>query len=143
MPRSLNIYLAGGMGSLSFEEQTRWRNQVRDEILYGGHDYNAKPYFFSPPEFYNFEEPSHETEKEVMNFDLNRLRNSDLIIVNFNDKSSLGTMAEIAIAYENRIPIVGLNVGNESLHPWQVEMCDRVFNDMLKMVEFIVEFHLM
>ena len=62
------------------------------------------------------------TQHEGMEFDLNRVRSSDLIIVNFNDVYSLGTMAEIATAYERRIPIIGLNENNQDLHPWQTEM---------------------
>lgn len=51
-----------------------------------------------------------------MEFDLNRVRNSDLIIVNFNDMYSLGIMAEIAIVYERKIPVIGLNETKQSLH---------------------------
>lgn len=140
--KDCSIYLAGGMGSLSFEEQTKWRNQVCDAIVFGEYDYDIKPYFFSPPQYYNFEETSHKTEKEVMDFDLNRLRNSDLVIVNFNDPQSLGTAMELAIAFENRIPVVGLNKDGAELHPWLIECCSRICDDMYELVEHIVEFYL-
>lgn len=139
---SVRIYLAGGMGSLSFEEQTKWRNQVRDAILYGEYDCNIKPYFFSPPHFYNFEEPTHKTEREVMDFDLSRLRNSNLVIVNFNDPKSLGTAMELMLARELKIPVIGLNKDGIELHPWLIECTTRICDDMYELVEHVVEYYL-
>lgn len=136
------IYLAGGMSDLSFEDQMKWRNQIRNAILYGEYDYTVKPYFFSPPDFYNFEEQCHKTEKEVMDFDLNRLRKSDLVVVNFNAPQSLGTAMELAVAFENRIPVIGLNENGATLHPWLVECCTRICDDMYELVEHVAEFYL-
>ena len=139
---NVKIYLAGAMASLSFEEQTKWRQQISDEILYGGHDYKFKPIFIDPTRYYNFENPSHKSEKEVMNFDLHKVRTSDVVVVNFNDPNSLGTAMEIAIAYENRIPVIGLNKDDAELHSWLVKCCDRVCDDMYEVVEHIVDFYL-
>lgn len=77
-----------------------------------------------------------------MEFDLYKVRNSDLLVVNFNDMYSLGSMSEMAIAYDRRIPIVGLNIDNQTLHPWQNEMCNRIFNDIDKMLAYIKNFYL-
>ncbi len=77
-----------------------------------------------------------------MEFDLNKVRHSDLIICNFNDIYSLGTMAELAIAYERRIPVIGLNVDEQTLHPWQIEFCTRIFNDMDEMLDYVKDFYL-
>ena len=77
-----------------------------------------------------------------MEFDLNKVRNSDLIIVNFNDMYSLGTMSEIAIAYEKRIPIIGLDTDNQNLHPWQIEMTNRIFSNIDEMLNYIKYYYL-
>ena len=53
---TVKIYLSGGMGNLSFEEQSKWRKQVIDAIKFNGYDYEKKPIFFNPVDFYNFEE---------------------------------------------------------------------------------------
>ena len=134
------VYLAGGMSGLSYEDQIKWRSNVKDAILYGEYDYSIEPYFFSPPEYYPIEEHRHKSEREALEFDLNALRKSDLVIVNFNAPNSLGTMAELAIAYENRIPIVGLNKDGVELHPWIVEFCTRICDDMYELVEYVVEY---
>lgn len=135
------IYLSGAMGSLSFEEQSKWRQQVINAIKYN-YECEKKPIFFNPVDYYNFEEVRYKTQREVMNFDLNGLRNSDLVIVNFNDPSSLGTCAELAIAYDMKIPIVGINKDSKELHPWLECFCDRMCESIKEAVEYVVEFYL-
>lgn len=139
---TVRIYLSGGMGNLSFDEQSKWRRQVMDAIKFGGYDVAKKVAFFNPVDYYNFEEVRHRSEREVMEFDLNALRNSDLVIVNFNDPKSLGTCAELAIAYEMKIPIIGINRNNHELHPWLTEFTNRMCNDIRELVEYVVEFYL-
>ena len=136
------IYLSGGMGNLSFEEQSKWRKQIIDAIKFGDYDYEKKPIFFNPVDYYNFKEARHRSEREVMQFDLNGLRNSDLVIVNFNNPKSIGTAAELAIAYDMKIPIIGINKDNQELHPWLVEFTSRMCDDIREAVEHIVEFYL-
>ena len=137
----VKIYLSGAMGSLSFDEQSKWRRQIMDAINFN-YDCKKKPVFFNPVNYYNFEEVRYKTQREVMQFDLNGLRHSDLVIVNFNDPSSLGTCAELAIAYDMKIPIVGINKDNKELHPWLECFCDRMCESVKEAVEYVVEFHL-
>ena len=70
----------------------------------------------NPVDYYNFKDKLFDTEKEVMRFDTNFVRNSDLVIVNANDPKSIGTSMEIAIAYEHHIPVLILNKDIEPLH---------------------------
>ena len=137
----VRIYLSGGMGALSFEEQSKWRQQVMDAIKFN-YDCEKKVSFFNPVNYYNFEEVRYRTQREVMQFDLNALRNSDLVIVNFNDPSSLGTCAELAIAYDMKKPIIGINKDNKELHPWLECFCDRMCESIKEAVEYVVDFHL-
>lgn len=138
----LRIYMAGGMNGLSFEEQIKWRSNVRDAILYGGYDYEIKPLFFSPPEYYPINEPVHKSEREAMEFDLNALRKSDLVVVNFNAPNSIGTAMELMLARELRIPVVGLNKDGVELHPWIIECTTRICDDMYELVEHITSHYL-
>lgn len=137
----VKIYLSGGMGSLSYEEQSKWRKQVQDAINFN-YDCAKKPIFFNPVNYYNFEEVRYRSEREVMEFDLNALRNSDLVIVNFNDPKSIGTAAELAIAKELHIPIIGINLGNQELHPWLIEFTTRMCENIREAVEYAVDFYL-
>ena len=78
----------------------------------------------------------YESEKEVRDFDLNILRNSNLLIVNFNKPDSIGTAQELAIAHELHIPVLGLNENRCELHPWLRECCDRIFDSMYELIEY-------
>ena len=139
---SVRVYLSGGMRNLSFEEQSKWRRQIIDAITYGDYDYEKKPIFFNPVNYYNFTEVRHRSEREVVEFDLNGLRNSDLVIVNFNDPKSIGTAAELAIAYEMKIPVIGININNQELHPWLTEFTTRMCSSIREAVEHTVDFYL-
>ena len=143
--RSISIYLCGGMqkyGKENFDKSNDWRKYCKKtlescESLYGVSVINPNDYFG-----FNSEPPQYKSQTEVMNLDLHKLRNSDLVIANFNDMYSLGSMAELAIAHERRIPIIGLDVDKQELHPWQVCMCERIFNDIDEMLDYIQDFYL-
>lgn len=136
------IYLSGGMSFLTWEEQTKWRRQVRDAIKYGDYDHNKNIVFFDPTQYYNFEEKQHKTEKEIMEFDLYNLRNSDLVIVNFNNHGSIGTAMELMLAKELRIPIIAFGAKDKDVHPWLLECCTRVCDSMRDAVNHVAEFYL-
>lgn len=138
---TVKIYLSGSMMDSSWEEQTKWRQQVQDAIKFN-YECEKKPIFFNPVNYFNFEEVRYKSQREVMNFDLNGLRNSDLVIVNFNNPSSLGTCAELAIAYDMKMPIVGINKDGKELHPWLECFCDRICGSIKEAVEYVVEFYL-
>ena len=143
--RDCQIYLCGGMGKFGkdkFELGNSWRVYCKEALEKYECVYKVK--VINPNDYFNFldEPPRYKTQKEVMNFDLNKLKHSDLVIANFNDKYSLGSMSEITIAYDRGIPVIGLDIGKQELHPWQIEMCERIFNDIDEMLDYIEEFYL-
>ena len=144
MGNTYNIYTCGGMGKFgkeNFDESNKWRRYCKQTLEIC--ECNHKVEVINPNDYFNFvDEPLYETQNEVMRFDLHKLRNSNLVIANFNDMYSLGSMAEIAIAYDRGIPIIGLNEGGYALHPWQVCMCERIFDNIDKMLDYIEDFYL-
>lgn len=138
---TVKIYLSGAMGSVSFEEQSKWRKQIIDTIKYN-YDVSKKPIFFNPVDYYGFEEKRHKSEREVFEFDLYNLRNSNLVVVNFNDSKSIGTAMELLLAKELHIPVVGFGVNGQTIHPWLLECCTRVCNDIREAASHVVEFYL-
>lgn len=101
-----------------------------------------KPEFFNPVQYFNFEEKRYKSEREVMEFDLNAVRKSDLIIVNFNDEKSIGTAMEMMLAHEMHIPIIGINIDKRQLHPWLECCCMRMCESLREAVDYTVEFYL-
>lgn len=132
----------GKFGKENFNKGNAWRVYCKNTLENYECDYKVK--VCNPNDFFNFVDnpPQYKSQKEVMNFDLHKLRKSSLVIANFNDMYSLGSMAEMAIAHEKRIPIIGLDIENQELHPWQVCMCERIYNDIDEMLDYIEDFYL-
>lgn len=135
--KELNIYLSGGMADLTFEESDEWRQTIEHELQYDA----VK--VFNPNWYYNYENPEEfDTDKEVMDFDLYNLRRADLVIVNFNSPKSIGTAQELALAYEWKIPIVGLNTQGNELHPWLEIECTKMFEEMVDLIQYVKDYYL-
>lgn len=125
----INVYLSGAMqkfGKDEYEKSNKWR---KDIVAYCRNYYFDKINFFNPNDYWNFKDEEQNTfsEREIMEYDLYRLKKSDILFVYINYLWSLGTMAEIAIAYELRKPIIIVNASGEELHSWQKEMANIVF----------------
>ncbi len=143
--KEYKIYLSGGMmkfGAKNFDEGNRWREYCKNTLENCECNYKVK--VFNPNQYFSFKDnaPEYDSELEVMRYDLHNLRKSDLVIVNYNDKWSLGTMSEVAIAYDRNIPIIALNETGEDIHPWQKCMVERVFYNINDMLVYIGDFYL-
>lgn len=139
--QNYSVYLAGGMQGMSLEECNQWRECVRNKCKnIESTKYNVD--IINPNDYFNFFNKQHKSEREVREFDLWKVRKSDLIVVNFNNPNSIGTAQELAVAYEYRIPIIGLNESNIQLHPWLIECCNRIFDDIDEMISYIKDFYL-
>ena len=112
-----------------------------DAISYQ-YEHEKKATFFNPVNFYNFEEKRHKSEKEVMEFDLYNLRNSDIVIVNFNNEKSIGTAMELMLAKEYKIPVIAFGINEKEIHPWLLECCTRICDSLREAVEYVVDFYL-
>lgn len=139
----IKIYLSGGMESFgkdNYEKSNNWRLDVKDWIEKMT---DNKVKVFNPNDHWNFTmDESTINERECMDYDIWQLRNSDLVIYNNNDPYSRGSMAEIAIAYERKIPIIILNEDDNALHCWMKCMSNRVFDDREDMMYYLAEHYL-
>lgn len=146
MSERFRIYLSGGMqnfGKENFDKSNNWRVEAESIFneLNGYSDNNINITCFNPNRLYSFkDEYIEDSDRTMMDNDLYYLRRSDVVLVNFNDPKSLGTMAEIAIAYERGIPVVGINVdGNNTLHSWQESICKRILYSVEEACEYIYD----
>ena len=76
-------YLAGGMckfGEYKFNESNFWRVHIQEVLS------EMPVEVCNPNDYFSFKDnpAKYKSIKEVMEFDLNKVRNSDFIIVNFN-----------------------------------------------------------
>ena len=119
------FYLSGAMTDVDKNESIQWRRYLSSIF----------PGVFNPWEYWDVVDEYD--NREVMNYDLNKLRKSDLVIVNFElNPKSIGTNMEIAIAHELRIPIIGFCV-TEELHYWQRDMCEKIFDNWDDLINYV------
>ena len=157
--REKNIYLAGAIGCYGNNQAnaTMWRFDAEESIKRHVVSYDGvltKWNVIDPCDYYMYGEGLHHTEKEVMGFDLNRVNNSDVILVNLNDlDKSIGTSDEILYAYLHSIPVIGFlqtdevlqeNETKELLHPWKYEQINRIetgLDALEKAVDYICTYY--
>ena len=135
------IYLSGGMTALCEEEQTAWRRTFQNVFdVFDGNE--NTPVIFDPTQYYSLFYKEHKSDREAMEYDLYKLRNADLVIVNFNVPESIGTAMELMLAKEYHIPVIGLNENNVELHPWLKECCTRICDSFDELIDHVVGFYL-
>lgn len=123
----IKIFLSGGQKNLDKESRTSWRKWLKKDLMC---DNKVKCLIFDPTEHFDYDLP-YISERQIMNYDLYHIRTSDIIIVNFNDPSSIGTATEIATAFELRKPIIGLHEDkSKEIYPWHIEMVDYIADDL-------------
>lgn len=128
--KEYKIYLAGAMGCYKTKEEANaWRKYVEDQFkLVNKYCDNVKYECFNPCNYFDYWNPSHKTEKEIMRIELSVLSKCDCVLVNLKDlDKSLGTSDEILYAYLHNIPIFGFCESEEFvLHPWKEEQITRI-----------------
>ena len=125
----LNVYLSGSMQDIDKNESAKWRSFVKKKL-------KDCASCFDPWDHFDFQMVDL-SDREVMNYDLYQLRRSDLVICNINYTRSLGTMSELAIAYDRRIPILAINTSGELLHPWLATMPEKIFASWDDLIEYV------
>lgn len=153
---NFRIYLGGGVTGLTFEEANGWREWFEKNVGKYSDKAYCKAVCINPMKYYNFNmNPESYTQREIMDFDLSKVRSSNLMVVNFNSPKSLGTSIEMAIAYDRKIPILGLrdrvdceneewtasNIYKE-IYPWQEDMCLKMFDTIDELVDYVINYFL-
>lgn len=129
----------GLFGKEQFDKCNDWRLDIKTLIEEGN---NGKAKCCNPNDHFNFlDDCGYKTQREIMDFELYKIRNSNALIVNFNDPKSIGSACEMAVAFENRIPIIGLCENREEniIHPWLKEFCERIFTDREELILYMIK----
>lgn len=129
------IYLSGPICGLTFAECTEWRGLVKHrledfaEILDPMRDVTADTFdtvITTDGGSQSTADPVMNTDRGIITRDYFDTVTSTLLIVNLlgAKKASIGTVAEIAWAYQARIPIIVImeDTGNVHEHPFVTEL---------------------
>lgn len=125
-----------------------WRIHVKDFFEKNTDDYKV----INPTDYYQYDENYHKTDKEVFRFDLRKVSNSDIVLVNLNDiRKSIGTCIEVYEAYKNNIPVIGflddelpIEEMIKQIHPWIYCCVDRIEtgkDSLDKAINYIVDYY--
>lgn len=136
------IYLAGAMGCFGkerFDEGDDWRVHIKRELESADSVY--KVICDNSNDYYNFLNKEYESELEIQKVYLDKVRQANLVIVNFNTYST-ATSKELAVAYEYRKHVIGLNENGLELHPCDVNDSVRIFTDMNELLDHVKKFYL-
>lgn len=145
-----SVYLIGAMqiyGNRS-EKAKGWRDKVKDYFI----KYSSNFECISPTDYYEIGSDYHKSACEVMRFDLRKVKESDIVLVNLKDiRQSIGSNDEIFYAYMLGKPIVGFiqeKFTGEKLidyiHEWKYEQIDRIEtgeNALEKACEYIKNYY--
>lgn len=143
--KELKIYEAGKMSGLNFYDMNQWRNDVKALLIASAQIHACNINVMNPCDYYNFEAKRHQSEAEVMDFDIHNVITSDLIVVNVEGlKTSDGTKIELYEAWCQGIPVIALDELNEyeELHPWIQRCITRVEKNMSAVVGYISDFYM-
>ena len=144
MSNTIKIYLAGQMSNLTYDQMNSWRVELKHMLLKSAEMSGVKIKVINPVDYYNFQNPRHKTEREVMDYDLNHVKSSDIVIVNlYGLNDSRGTGHEIYEAFRSGIPVLAF--GNiyeyKNVHPWDKECITRVDWTKEELIEYITDFY--
>lgn len=139
------IYTCGKMSGISFQEQMEWRSNVEHEVrIRTYYDFDVK--FIHPPMFYNYEENNHQSEREILEWEMAQLHDCDIVVVNLDgiedttgSHMELGAVQGINMFGDKHIFVIGLGK-DENLHPWIRESCIRIEEDPDKVADYICNY---
>lgn len=144
------IYTAGKMAGLSPYDQMEWRKEIELSVRHAADNYGipqSEICFIHPPKFYQYGETYFQSEREVKDWDLNQVRNSDIVIVNLDTvETSTGTHYELAMvdamnSFGNKhIFVIGIGNEGKSIHPWIEETLHRRESDYDDAADYIVNY---
>ena len=121
MTNHIKLYTAGKMSGIPFEDQMKWRS----EFEYTLRKFTDEPLsFIHPPMYYNYEHLNHKTEAEIKEWELNKIRECDIVVVDLNDiNTTVGT--HIELGFINAVNMLGgkhiyvVGIGDtKDIHPW-------------------------
>ncbi len=143
--KHIKIYTTGKMKGTTLTNQVEWRLKFERELreLSMG---RTDLIFIHPPFYYNYDNPSHRNEREVKDWELAQVADSDIVVVNLDGiNDSVGSHFEIAAAEavnrmtSKNIYIIGIGT-EDNLHPWIAESLLRREDDIKSAATYINAF---
>jgi len=124
------VYLSGPIMDEHVGDARDWRNYVKSRV--------SDKFLLIDPMRRNFKDREVDSANEIVEFDLQDVRDADVLLVNYN-KSSVGTSMEVFHA--------GFNLGKfiiafspfsfKDCSPWMVKYCTKILPSLDEAIDYL------
>jgi len=126
------IYLCGPIMDEHEGQARAWRNRAK-ELL-------AHDFILLDPMRRNFKDREVDSANEIVDFDLQDVRECDIILVNYN-KASIGTAMEVFYASHDlgKFVVAFSPFSFKDSSPWMVRFCTKILPSLDEATQYILE----
>ena len=124
------IYLCGPIMDCSDDESNTWRKRTKERL--------AGQFVLLDPMRRNFRDREIDSANEIVEFDLQDVRDADLLLVNYS-KASVGTSMEVFYASHDlgKFVIAFSPTEYKDMSPWMVKFCTKILPDLDTALDYI------
>lgn len=124
------IYLCGPIMDCSEEEGKTWRQRAKESL--------AGRFVLLDPLRRNFRDREIDSANEIVDFDLQDVRDADILLVNYC-KPSIGTAMEVFYAShdQGKFVIAFSPFPFEEMSPWMVKFCTKILPGLEEALSYI------
>lgn len=130
MSREKKIYLSGPIMHATSDESKTWRTIAKEKL--------AGRFILLDPMRRNFRDNEVDSANEIVEFDLQDVRDADLLLVNYT-KPSIGTAMEVFYASQNlgKFVITFSPLPFKDCSPWMIRYSTRILKDLETAIDYI------
>ncbi|HDP36003.1 MAG TPA: hypothetical protein ENN29_12945 [Candidatus Hydrogenedentes bacterium] len=125
-----SIYLCGPIMDASADESKPWRQRAKERL--------AGRFILLDPMRRDFRDREIDSANEIVEFDLQDIRNADMLLVNYA-KASIGTSMEVFYAAHDmgKFVIAFSPFAYQDMSPWMVRYCTKILPDLDAALDYI------
>ncbi|MBP8130910.1 MAG: nucleoside 2-deoxyribosyltransferase [Candidatus Hydrogenedentes bacterium] len=130
MQQTRTVYLSGPIMDCAEAETKPWRQRAKERL--------AGRFIVLDPMRRSFRDNEIESANEIVDFDLQDVRDADILLVNYR-KPSIGTAMEVFYAAHDlgKFVIAFSPAPFADLSPWMVKFCTRILPDLEAALAYI------
>jgi nucleoside 2-deoxyribosyltransferase len=124
------IYLCGPIQDCDEGDAKDWRTRAKERL--------AGRFILLDPMRRNFRDNELDSANEIVDFDLQDIRDADVVLVNYS-KPSIGTAMEVFYAAHDlgRFVIAFSPIPYKRCSPWMVRFCTKILTDLEEALAYI------
>ena len=124
------VYLSGPIMDEHLGAARAWRDEAKKRL--------AKDFALLDPMRRNFKDREVDSANEIVEFDLQDVRDADILLVNYS-KPSIGTSMEVFYAAHDlgKFVIAFSPLTFQDMSPWMVRYCTKILADLDAALDYI------